>query len=152
MMEEDPIAQKHLAKLSNFQGEYDKWGNRLTHSMLNTRHLLEGPEQYQPRKSRRRKKKLIEHNENETMEHYDQTEFNFSTIYLSQTIIHPCFLAHPADLTLSPPPRFRVKETTASPDYQEKVTVKLSYRERYELEHTYTAHQGERLYKTDIRR
>ena len=56
-MEEDPIAQKHLAKLSKYRGEYDEWGNRLTRSMLITRDLMEGPEEDKERKSRGRKKK-----------------------------------------------------------------------------------------------
>ena len=147
-MEEDPIAQKHLAKLSKFRGEYDEWGNRLTRSMLNTRHLLERPEQNQARKSRGTKKKLQDDNANKQTNQIDLTEYNFSEIFnILIFIINLCFSEHPAELTLSPPPRFKTIERRESPEYEEKTKVKKNYRERYDLEHTYTAQQGERLYK-----
>ena len=50
--------------------------------------------------------------------------------------------AHPADLSLSPPPRFKQLDRRDSPDYEDKPKGKLSYKERYELEHTYAAHRG----------
>ena len=62
-MEDDPIAQKHLAKLSKYRGEYDEWGNRLTRSMLNTRHLLELPKE--DNRGRTNKKKLKKQKENQ---------------------------------------------------------------------------------------
>ena len=33
-----------MAKINKYRGEYDKWGNRLTKSYLNVRHLLEDPD------------------------------------------------------------------------------------------------------------
>ena len=30
MLDKDPIAQRHMAKINKYRGEYDKWGNRLT--------------------------------------------------------------------------------------------------------------------------
>ena len=44
MLDRDPIAQRHMAKINKYRGEYDKWGNRLTKSYLNVRHLLEDPD------------------------------------------------------------------------------------------------------------
>ena len=41
-MDRDPVAQKQVAKINTYRGEYDRWGNRLTRTMLNTKHLLEG--------------------------------------------------------------------------------------------------------------
>ena len=43
MLDQDPIAQRHMAKINKYRGEYDQWGNRLTRSYLNVRHLLEDP-------------------------------------------------------------------------------------------------------------
>ena len=40
-MEQDPVAQKRVAKIAKYRGEYDRWGNRYTKTMLNTRHLLQ---------------------------------------------------------------------------------------------------------------
>ena len=80
-MEEDPVAQKHLAKLAKYRGEYDEWGNRLTRSMLNTRHLLEGPEEAKQRKSRGRKKKIKEVEEEEKNEPFDcPPDYHFSKV------------------------------------------------------------------------
>ena len=70
-MEDDPIAQKYLAKLSKYRGEYDEWGNRLTRSMLNTRHLLQEPDDEKKRKRREREKKSKE-NEDEEDKKTDQ--------------------------------------------------------------------------------
>ena len=81
VMEEDPVAQKHLAKLAKYRGEYDEWGNRLTRSMLNTRHLLEGPEEAKQRKSRGRKKKIKEEKENENEETNEPfPDYHFSKV------------------------------------------------------------------------
>ena len=80
VMEEDPIAQKHLARLSRFRGEYDQWGNRLTRTMLNTQHLMEGPEQKEQRKSRDRKKKKKENDEDIKTKQDNKTEYEFSKI------------------------------------------------------------------------
>ena len=40
-MDQDPVARKQVAKIAKYRGEYDRWGNRLTRTMLNTKHLLE---------------------------------------------------------------------------------------------------------------
>ena len=32
LLELDPVAQKHLAKLKRFRGQYDEWGNRIPRS------------------------------------------------------------------------------------------------------------------------
>ena len=77
VMEEDPIAQKHLARLSRYRGEYDQWGNRLTSTMLNTQHLLGGDDQGNQRKSRDRKKKK-EIAEDMKNDQHDITDYNFS--------------------------------------------------------------------------
>ena len=58
--------------------------------------------------------------------------------------IYFAILAHPAQLTLSPPPQFKKIQSRDSPDYEEKPKVKLDYKERYELEHTYAVMQGGR--------
>lgn len=50
--------------------------------------------------------------------------------------------AHPADLSLSPPTRFKLLEGRDSPEYEEKPKEKLSYEDQYELEHTYAAYRG----------
>ena len=76
-MEEDPIAQKHLARLSRYRGEYDQWGNRLTRTMLNTQHLLEGDDQGNQRKSRDRQKKKDKAGDAKTTQH-DITDYKFS--------------------------------------------------------------------------
>lgn len=34
------MVQKRVAKIAKYRGEYDRWGNRYTKTMLNTRHLL----------------------------------------------------------------------------------------------------------------
>ena len=41
LLELDPVAQKHLAKLKRFRGQYDEWGNRIPRSQhqLLGRHL-----------------------------------------------------------------------------------------------------------------
>ena len=41
LMDQDPVARKQVAKIAKYRGEYDRWGNRLTRTMLNTKHLLE---------------------------------------------------------------------------------------------------------------
>ena len=74
VMEEDPIAQNHLAK---FRGEYDEWGNRLTRTMINTRHLLEVPGETKQRKTRGRRKKMKEEKETTEQVHC-LLEDNFS--------------------------------------------------------------------------
>ena len=40
-MEQDPVAKRRMAKIAKYRGEYDKWGNRFTKTMINTKHLLE---------------------------------------------------------------------------------------------------------------
>ena len=40
-MDRDPVAQRQVARINKYRGEYDRWGNRLTRTMLNTKHLLE---------------------------------------------------------------------------------------------------------------
>ena len=77
-MEEDPIVQKHLAKLSKYRGEYDEWGNRLTRSMLNTRHLLEGPDKNKQRRRRERKKKSKENKDDKKTELSNLDDYKFS--------------------------------------------------------------------------
>ena len=77
-MEDDPVAQKHLAKLSKYRGEYDEWGNRLTRSMLNTRHLLEGPDEEKKRRRRERKKKSKENEEDKKTDHLNLDDYKFS--------------------------------------------------------------------------
>jgi len=34
MLEKDPVAQKHLAKLKKYRGEYDEWGNRISRDQI----------------------------------------------------------------------------------------------------------------------
>ena len=61
------MAQRHLAKINKYRGEYDKWGNRLTRSYLNVRHLLEYEDSRPARgkKQRRRKQRSFESVDNE---------------------------------------------------------------------------------------
>ena len=74
LLEQDPIAQRHMAKISKYRGEYDKWGNRLTKSYLNVRHLLEDEDSQQDRgRSKRGKKKVMEEEEEEEF-HYEPNE------------------------------------------------------------------------------
>ena len=47
-------------------------------------------------------------------------------------------------MSLSPPPRFKMVGGRDSPEYEDKPKQKLTYRERYELEHTYAAYKGQR--------
>ena len=74
MLDKDPIAQRHMAKINKYRGEYDKWGNRLTKSYLNVRHLLEDEDSQQERgRSKRGKKKVMEEEEEEEFQ-YEQNE------------------------------------------------------------------------------
>ena len=77
-MEDDPIAQKHLAKLSKYRGEYDEWGNRLAGSMLNTKHLLEGPDEEKKRRRREGKKKSKENKEDKKTDLLNLDDYKFS--------------------------------------------------------------------------
>ena len=78
LLEEDPIAQKHLAKIKKYRGEYDEWGNRLTRTYLNTRHLLEDPDKPKKKKSRgRRRQKSQEEEPNEDEEEFRMEDYNF---------------------------------------------------------------------------
>ena len=79
-MEDDPIAQKHLAKLSKYRGEYDEWGNRLTKTMLNTRHLLEPPKEDNHGRINKKKLKKQKENQEDNKRKTNSTslEFQFS--------------------------------------------------------------------------
>jgi hypothetical protein len=78
LLEEDPIAQKHLAKIKKYRGEYDEWGNRLTRTYLNTRHLLEDPDKPKKKKSRgRRRQKSQEEEPDEDEEEFRMEDYNF---------------------------------------------------------------------------
>ena len=74
LLEEDPIAKKHLAKLKKYQGEYDEWGNRLTRTYLNTRHLLEDPEKKPKRKPKKVRKRTSSYEEE--IEDDEEDEYN----------------------------------------------------------------------------
>ena len=74
LLEQDPIAQRHMARISKYRGEYDKWGNRLTKSYLNVRHLLEDQQDHQERgRTKRGKKKVVEEEEEEDFQ-YEENE------------------------------------------------------------------------------
>ena len=62
MLVRDPVAQKHLAKLKKYRGEYDEWGNRISRT---THYLLGTPDSEKRKKRRIKKKKQKEEEEKE---------------------------------------------------------------------------------------
>ena len=117
LLEQDPIAQRHMAKISKYRGEYDKWGNRLTKSYLNVRHLLEDEDSQQGRgRGRRGKKKVVEEEEEEEeVFQYEETEKNGCVLdnytfgnYIplppSLSSVWPCFSVSGPAASLPPAP------------------------------------------------
>lgn len=146
MLEEDPIAQKHLTKLKRYRGQYDEWGNRLSRTLLNTRHLLEpGGDDSEPRRRRSRGRKGRKEEEEEELEQED-IEYRLDAFgeedVRNKSIRAEDFNFTPPDkLTLSPP-RHRSTHRSLSPSYQEPQKQRLNYKERFEQEHTYAAIRG----------
>ena len=111
LLELDPVAQRHMAKIKKYRGEYDKWGNRLTKSYLNVRHLLEEESGQTRAKGKRGKKKRVEdelddlHCEDDQFheEDYLQTEQTFSiTLPPREPEYRLCVSDRPEQLSWSP--------------------------------------------------
>ena len=77
LLDQDPIAQRHMAKINKYRGEYDKWGNRLTRSYLNVRHLLEDPETISSKKKGRGKSRR-QRQKQKSFESDQQNGFNYN--------------------------------------------------------------------------
>ena len=66
-----------MAKINKYRGEYDKWGNRLTRSYLNVRHLLEDPETVSTKKKGRGKSRR-QRQKQKSFESDQQNGFNYN--------------------------------------------------------------------------
>ena len=78
MLDQDPIAQRHMAKINKYRGEYDKWGNRLTRSYLNVRHLLETDPDAGSGKKKGRGKSRRQRQKQTSYEADQQNSFNYN--------------------------------------------------------------------------
>ena len=106
------MAQRHMAKINKYRGEYDKWGNRLTKSYLNVRHLLEDETSQNRTRDKRGKKMRAEEQLNDLRyeeEELPGDEFQLTDYNISRKL--PVTLsvfegrnvsARPDQLTLSP--------------------------------------------------
>ncbi|XP_023342787.1 glutamate-rich protein 3 [Eurytemora carolleeae] len=148
MLEKDPVAQKHLAKLKKYRGEYDEWGNRITRS---THLLLDTPDSEKRKRRRNNKKKMKqeEEEEEEKERSKDIEEYEYSRVEE--------YRYSPLSPSPSPPSRPNRKSSNGGQgaqgaqrgqEGQEGLArgQRLTYTERMEEEHTYTAVRGDRHY------
>ena len=86
------MAQRHMAKINKYRGEYDKWGNRLTKSYLNVRHLLEDETSQNRTRDKRGKKMRAEEQLNDLRyeeEELPGDEFQLTDYNISRSSQYP---------------------------------------------------------------
>lgn len=145
-MDQDPVVKKQVAKIAKYRGEYDRWGNRLTKTMLNTKHLLE--------------------NSNDDIFKTIQKEID-DDYYVSETSdveddyfdskrrdlkldLSAYKLEHPANLTLDnynsrqcvQCTKKEVDDLIYNPAEDSKHQKKRDYKEQQQFEHTYSSMKG----------
>ena len=162
-MDQDPVARKQVAKIAKYRGEYDRWGNRLTRTMLNTKHLLENSNDDIFKTIE--KEMEDEYYINETSDVEDDysdsrirdtklnlSEYNFGIIqFFSNYIYYKIVIQeHPADLTLNnynsrqcvQCTKKEVDDLIYNPAEDAKLQKKRDYKEKLQFEHTYSAVNG----------
>ena len=141
----------------------------MSRSYLNVRHLMENDQDddrnivKKGKRQRRKKQRSGDYvdNDHSSYNYDDEDPYGEDFLrvdniqfgnYLCPSLVNVSFYwsVAPDKLSLSPR-RHQVNHRSYSPTYVEPSKPKLSYRERYELEHTYAAQRGGRHFKQRAR-
>ena len=135
-----------MAKINKYRGEYDKWGNRLTKTMLNTRHLLENSNDDIFKTIQKEMEDDYHVSEPSDVE----DEYSESRRRDPKLDLSAYNLEHPANLTLDnynsrqcvQCSKKEVDDLIYNPAEDAKLKKRRDYKEQQQFEHTYSSIKG----------